>query len=261
MHWIYLSPHIDDVALSCGGLIWEQAKAGDQVEVWTLCAGDPPPGPFSEFVQELHARWQTGPQAVAARRLEDIASCEKMNATPRHFPLPDCIYRRAGLDYWRPASSLALEDEHFLYPDRDAIFGPLHPLEAEMVGQVSQRLSQDLPGQAELVVPLTIGGHVDHRLARAVAEMLPRPLWYYADFPYIGGQPEQLDRLLPGASRPVVFPVSPQGLEAWCAAVAAHRSQISTFWPDLAAMRADLHAYCERSRGTIIWQLASRELA
>jgi hypothetical protein len=36
MRWIYLSPHLDDAALSAGGLIYEQTQAGIQVEIWTF---------------------------------------------------------------------------------------------------------------------------------------------------------------------------------------------------------------------------------
>ena len=79
MHWIYLSPHFDDIALSCGGLVWHQVQAGDVVEIWTVCAAAPDPSqPFSPFAQSLHARWGTGPASVAARRAEDIASCQQV---------------------------------------------------------------------------------------------------------------------------------------------------------------------------------------
>jgi LmbE family N-acetylglucosaminyl deacetylase len=255
MHWIYLSPHIDDVALSCGGLAWEQAQAGHRVEIWTLCAGDPPPGDFSPFAQELHTRWQTGPEAAAARRMEDIASCAQLGATPRHFSLPDCVYRRAGLDYGYPNLSPP-PGEHFLYPDREAIFGQLHPLEAELVRQVGQHLAHQLPEDAQLVIPLSVGGHVDHRLARAAIEGISRPAWYYADYPYIVQQPGSLDEWLPAGAQPVAFRISAPALEAWCQAIAAHRSQISTFWPGLAAMRADIAAYCQRSSGAMLYQVA-----
>ena len=30
MRWIYLSPHLDDAVLSCGGLIFEQSRQGLQ---------------------------------------------------------------------------------------------------------------------------------------------------------------------------------------------------------------------------------------
>ncbi|MBA4379671.1 MAG: PIG-L family deacetylase, partial [Anaerolinea sp.] len=57
MRWIYISPHLDDAVLSCGGLIWEQSHAGTQVEIWTVCTGDPPEGPLSPFAEVLHAEW------------------------------------------------------------------------------------------------------------------------------------------------------------------------------------------------------------
>lgn len=80
MQTIYLSPHLDDVALSCGGLVWQEAQAGEQVAIWTICAGGIPPGPLSDFAKKLHKRWQTGRNAVKHRRQEDIASCSILDA-------------------------------------------------------------------------------------------------------------------------------------------------------------------------------------
>ena len=80
MTWIYLSPHLDDAAFSCGGLIWEQVKAGETVEVWTICAGEPPEGELPPFARSLHDRWGTGGQTVARRRAEDQAACEVLGA-------------------------------------------------------------------------------------------------------------------------------------------------------------------------------------
>ena len=119
MTWIYLSPHFDDVALSCGGLVWEQSQARENVQVWTICAGEVPPGPLSPFAAELHARWEAGQNAPAERRVEDLAACRAMGAVHRHFDLPDCIYRR-GLD----------QTTH-LYASEEAIFGPIHPEEED----------------------------------------------------------------------------------------------------------------------------------
>ena len=93
MSIIYLSPHLDDVALSCGGLIWEQTQSGDSVEIWTICAGDPPQDRLSPFAEELHQRWRVGHNAVDIRREEDIHSCRLLGAKYRHFEVPDAIYR------------------------------------------------------------------------------------------------------------------------------------------------------------------------
>src|SRR5512136_66244 len=82
MRWIYLSPHFDDAVLSCGGLIHEQACQGLQTEIWTIFAGDPPPGPLSEFAQQTHVLWgiTSGEDMVAMRRAEDITAAGIVDA-------------------------------------------------------------------------------------------------------------------------------------------------------------------------------------
>jgi LmbE family N-acetylglucosaminyl deacetylase len=96
MQWIYFSPHLDDVVLSCGGLIWQQTQRGDSVEVWTVCAGDLPPGPYTAFIEELHARWESSENTVLMRRAEDRLACARLGAMPRHLPIPDSVYRRSS---------------------------------------------------------------------------------------------------------------------------------------------------------------------
>jgi LmbE family N-acetylglucosaminyl deacetylase len=247
MHWIYLSPHLDDIALSCGGLLWEQAQVGEPVSVWTICAGDPPEGPLSAFAEELHDRWETGREATQARRQEDILACQRLGALYRHFSIPDCIYRQGA---GSPGQ---------LYTSERAIFGPLHPYEAALVETLSEEITRRLPAQAELVVPLAIGGHVDHRLTRAAAERLAqsgRRLWYYADYPYALSNLEALENLSRAGWLDSPFSVSPAGLAAWQEGVAAHSSQISTFWPNLQTMKGALQAYCQQNKGVHLWRPA-----
>jgi LmbE family N-acetylglucosaminyl deacetylase len=239
MDWIYLSPHPDDVALSCGGLLWEQAEAGDQPQVWTICAGDPPPGPVSDFAAALQSRWETGPIASQQRRQEDIQSCRLLRSAYRHFPLPDCIYRRDD------------KDHIFLYTSEESLFGPLDEREAGLVERLTAELAGALPKGAQLVCPLSVGGHVDHRLTRLAAERLGEACWYYADFPYILNDSDQLARFTQTVWGETWFPISAAGMQAWEAAVAAHRSQISTFWPDLAALQAALRAYARQEDGSL----------
>jgi len=249
MSWIYLSPHFDDVVLSCGGLIWEQTQASETVSIWTVCAGEPPSEPFSSFAESLHTRWEAGDQAVKRRRQEDIAACARISACPRHLAVPDCIYRY----------TLADEARQFLYDSEDALFGPLHPAEQELVSQLTREFSVSLPADAEMVSPLSLFGHVDHRLTRSAAEGLGRSLWYYADYPYVMKTMDQIESLRQAGWQEILFPVSQAGLTAWQEAVAAHQSQISTFWPDLEAMYAEVREYCEMFGGAILWRPPSSE--
>jgi LmbE family N-acetylglucosaminyl deacetylase len=258
MTWIYLSPHLDDAALSCGGLIAHQTSTGETVEIWTICAGDPPPGALSPFAEELHLRWGTGREATALRRQEDLASCAQLSATCRHLPVPDCIYRQAGLDYWRKTKPVERKTNSaqtsFLYPNRDTIFAALHPQENDLVDRLARALSDMLPPESELLCPLTLGGHVDHRLTRAAAESLGRELWYYADYPYVMEHGEQIAALEAGGWLMQRFPISQTAVETWFQAVAAHKSQISTFWPDLSAMQAAIQAYYDQFGGAVVWK-------
>jgi len=251
MNWVYLSPHFDDVVLSCGGLIWEQTQAGQSVNIWTICAGIPQARPLSDFAQSLHTRWETGSQAAMSRRQEDAVACARLSAIPRRFSVLDCIYRRSkrGL-----AEGGAEDPMGFLYTSEDALFGPLHPAERGSIAKLGADLAQALTPGDELVAPLAFGGHVDHRLTRAAVETLERPLWYYADYPYVSRHPDQIQALRQAGWEEILFDVSQDGLEAWQEAIAAHRSQISTFWPDLETMYAAIHDYLDLVGGAILWK-------
>ncbi|MCB9136046.1 MAG: PIG-L family deacetylase [Anaerolineales bacterium] len=240
MKWIYLSPHIDDAVYSCGGLIWEQTQAGDSVEIWTVCAGDPPPGPLSPFAQKLHHRWGTGAAAGQVRRAEDLRAGACVGANVRQFDLPDCIYRRD------PVSREAW------YASEAAIFGKVHPEDTGTKWLVHQ-LKVHLPSEALVVCPLTLGNHVDHQLVRAAAEKAGCVQWYYADFPYAAREETDAERRVPAGWRRELFPISPAGLQAWADGAALYASQISTFWADETAIFADFQAYTQQHGGIRLW--------
>jgi LmbE family N-acetylglucosaminyl deacetylase len=245
MRWIYLSPHLDDAALSCGGLIWEQGASGEPASIWTICAGDPPEQVLSPFAESLHARWGTGLAAAEQRRQEDLRSCARIKAECVQLSIPDCIYRQ------HPQTGA------YLYACEEAIIGPLHPAEAALVEELSAELARRLPGGSKVVAPLALGGHVDHRLVRAAAEQLALPadaLWYYADYPYVLQSAGELDELRRSNWQTRQHPVSAAALSAWQASIAAHASQISTFWPDLGAMEAAMRAYWAQNQGVLLWK-------
>jgi len=241
MNWIYLSPHFDDIALSCGGLVWEQAQAGNSVSLWTICGGDPPRRALSAYAQILHQRWETGVQATQARRGEDIAACQTLGVPFRHFGFPDCIYRPRRKDI-----------PHYYTSDK-AIFGTVHPAERKnMVYRLSNIFRQEIPTGTQLVCPLTLGNHVDHVITRRAAERSGHALWYYPDYPYVLKSAAVLERYRQDGWKAVQFPISESGLRAWQDSVARHTTQINTFWPNLEAMRAAIRDYAQGK--VILWR-------
>jgi len=241
--WIYLSPHFDDVALSCGGLVWEQAQAGEMVSIWTVCAGEPPAGDFSPFVQELHARWELGENASAQRRVEDTNSCRRLGASYHYFSIPDCIYRR------HPQMG------EFMYASETALNGPLQPGDTQVIHSLQEVLMRSLQPDVVLVCPLGLGAHVDHQLTRLAAEGLGRELWYYADFPYLLQRKALVEQMEQEGWVSQVFPISLEGLEAWQDSVSAHASQISTFWVSDLAMRQAVADYLGWYKGLRLWRM------
>jgi LmbE family N-acetylglucosaminyl deacetylase len=217
--WIFLSPHLDDVVYSCGGLIRDRVDAGDTIAVWTIFAGDPADGPLSEYAESLHARWELGREAVARRRAEDRQACEIVGAVHLHFSRPDCIYRRDP------------ETGEAHYQSDEAIFGEVAPVEAAWLPQaLAREWGVMLPPDARVVCPLGLGGHVDHRIVRRAAEGLGREVWYFADVPYVFEREGEIGGLAPEGVEAVVFPISDGAFRVWMAANAAYASQFSSFW-------------------------------
>ena len=222
MKWIFLSPHLDDIAFSCGGLVWDLTNAGHSVEIWTITAGDPPDDTLSPLAQTLHQNWGLGLDAVDLRRKEDQKACQIIGADPRYFSHLDCIYRKTP------------EGEPYYLADED-IFGGLDPREGVLVDRLSGQLLEELPVDARIVAPLGIGNHVDHELTRKAANRLGIPLMFYADYPYareINGQ--EVLRFMEQSPewQYEEFPVSEVGLDKWILSSQAYKSQISTFWAD-----------------------------
>jgi LmbE family N-acetylglucosaminyl deacetylase len=229
---------MDDAVLSCGGRIWHQAQAGDKVLVVTVFGGGPPPGaPLSAFARQLHARWGDPLDAIATRQAEDLAALALLGAEADHWPYADCIYRQAA-------------DGRFLYASEEALWGPVHPAEQDLVAELAARLAAaPLRPGGTVYAPLAVGHHVDHRFVRRAAESCGHVLTYYEDFPYAQDPQALQAALAERPAQPELVPLASEALEAKIAAIARYRSQISTFWADTEQMAAAVRAFAERTGG------------
>lgn len=110
------------------------------------------------------------------RRDEDRAALDRLAAFLLQLPFADCIYR---------VDPITLQP---LYDSEAAIFGSIR--EAVITGRVAAALRSKIAAirssgsTVKIFVPLTAGRHVDHLIARAVAEHVNQPLIYSEDFPY-----------------------------------------------------------------------------
>lgn len=247
---IYLSPHLDDAALSCGGMITTQAARGEQIAVITIFAGSPQADrPLSPFAQSLHRRWQeAAPLGLSfrdpsmRRREEDLHALAELGGQIQvlHGHLGDCIYRtdRAG---------------RFLYASEEAIFG--QPNDSDPAWELIQERPALQAGQI-VYAPLAVGGHVDHRITRQIVErwrLPPAQVRFYEDYPY-AEKPGAVEMITDGSSlRLDLIPLDEAALAAKIRSVACYDSQISTFWPDLHTMGQALRGYAAHRGGEALW--------
>jgi LmbE family N-acetylglucosaminyl deacetylase len=242
MRHLYLSPHLDDVALSCGGTIHQRAADGEQVEVLTLFAGEFTGHEISSFALLQHEYWGKPPQPMLLRRTEDSAALALLGADARHFDSLDAIYR-AG------------PDGEWLYSQEESLWNGVHP--ADPVAQngaqaLAEHLAALLPpkDQAIIYAPLAVGCHVDHQIVHAAARHLLAHgcrVTFYEDYPYA-------ER--PGATEAAV---TAAGAEAWrvetvslnSADLAAKVSALSYYRTQMAVLFGGAEAMANR-----IWTFA-----
>jgi LmbE family N-acetylglucosaminyl deacetylase len=169
-HRVYLSPHLDDAIFSCGGAIAGACAEGLAVLVATVCSAVPPASQeLSPLARSLHDRWGLAPAEVVPTRLaEDERALALAGADGLRLGLVDALYRR-------PPG----------YDRHETLFGaiaPDDPLPAALRRAVVE-LASRLP-DALFVLPLGVGGHVDHRATHEVATALIAPVAFYEDLPY-----------------------------------------------------------------------------
>jgi LmbE family N-acetylglucosaminyl deacetylase len=176
---IYLSPHYDDAALSCGGAIHQQTQAGQTVLVVTICAAPPPIGdPLSSFAQELHTSWGNPDNVVATRQAEDQASMMFLGSDYLRLDFNDCIYRKNS------------RTGEWFYTNNSELFGKIHPADLAQADKIAEVVSTQIPGGGDAIIyaPLTVGRHVDHQLTHVAACQLQQQGWdviFYEDYPYV----------------------------------------------------------------------------
>ncbi len=186
---------------------------------------------------------------VETRHVEDVTAMKRLGADWVNLGLTDAIFRRVvgPLHPYRTVKTL---------------FGPIDPREADLVKLMTLRLA-NLPAvgpETRVLTPLGIGGHVDHRLTRAAAEawrdLAGIALAYYEDLPYAAelaarsqaAADPAVAGLTAGNAPPLVshlVPMSAMDLEAKIEAMAAYRSQITTFWSSEDEMADDVRRWAD----------------
>ena len=220
---IFVSPHLDDAALSCGGAIAHLVGSGARVAVVTVFTADRPAGePLSALARRTHASWGIGEEPFAARRDEDLAAMQLLAAHAEHLGLLDAIYRRSASGealYGDQLVAPAAEDAERFLPQLVAA------LEASALGAARE---------ARVFCPESTGGHVDHTLVRTAVEQIVGAgrIVYYSEFPYSARPGVSAARPDDAATSTAhALPLTAEEVDARIAAVACYASQLRGLFP------------------------------
>jgi len=206
---VFVSPHPDDVALSCGGLVALLRGRGEDVAIVTIFCGagsrdrltryqfralgfdrdadgrgDPEPTDLAEANADAPAAAPKPDEVMAVRRAEDEAFARFARASLVSLKEPDAVFRG--------------------YAGKSQLMGSPRADDPAPIEELRAALARLAPDR--LYIPFAIGGHVDHRQTRGAAmALLSEPgspyldrAFFFEDFPYahtVGF--ERLDQLDP----------------------------------------------------------------
>ena len=210
---IVISPHLDDAALSCGGLISELSRQ-IPVEVWTIFCGAPLWGPYSSVAQWLHGvcGGKTGARLMATRRMEDRHAMRLLGAQSwTHFRWYDSVYRKT---FWN----------QFLYADCRQTHW--HSADDKWVRTIGAQLNHRLKPDDILIGPASIGKHVDHLITTAACKSLNcNRIFWYAEVPYLQRFPDEFLEFSANMTQ-VNASISLESVASWKQSVAMYSSQL-----------------------------------
>jgi LmbE family N-acetylglucosaminyl deacetylase len=178
--FLFISPHLDDAALSCGGLIKRLTKSGHPVLVATVFTSDLPQGlPMSWLARRNQMAWGAGMLPFASRRDEDVNAMKTLEADHIHLGLLDAMYR--------------MDAGNNSYYVKNTVGVPVVPIDMENCRKLLTAKFQEIQsrygdGVLRVFCPMGLGGHVDHMIVRNVVESFWKPdeIVYYEDYPYAG---------------------------------------------------------------------------
>jgi len=240
---VFLSPHYDDIPLSCGGIATRISRGGVAPEIALIFGDHPDPDQLlTGFAQELHEQWGlSSEQVIDARRAEESAASALIGAVDTYLPFHDAIYRGSR------------------YASDEELFGGTKDDETDMPFRIISELNlvQADRSSVRVYAPLAIGRHVDHQHAFQVGIRLTADgydVWFYEDLPYalVAGEAD-------GRMSQIESPLASAGLvdvrEVWetkIDAIMAYPSQLAVIFSEYvgtgstrAAIDAAMRAYSQ----------------
>jgi LmbE family N-acetylglucosaminyl deacetylase len=209
---IFVQPHFDDIALSCGGTVACCAATDGAPLIVTVFSSGPPASELTPFAKDLHARWGAGDAPWLARADEDAAALRALSADGVHLHHGEAIYR--GYDTWPGIIGTPRAED-------DAV--------SSKIARQIEEIWRERP-HARVYLPFGVGGHVDHQVCHLAGASLMAAgarVSFYEDFPYatLAGRVERRMAQLGAAHSVELVDITPW-MDQRLAAIGCYTSQL-----------------------------------
>jgi LmbE family N-acetylglucosaminyl deacetylase len=179
----FISPHLDDAALSCGSLMVHLAKTNKVtvVNVFTKAHSGPYTFSAKKFL-EYSGNYNNAVKLFRDRKKEDNIALSRLGIKTINLDFEDALFRRhkaPGL-----LGKLLPEIDH-AYPTykwhiiKNKIFS-----KDDTQGRLGKKLKKLIAENSIVFTPYNIASHIDHHIVRSACEMEFSTTSLYSDFPY-----------------------------------------------------------------------------
>jgi len=227
---LVVSPHLDDAVWSTGALLYELVAGGQKPLVATVFTDSPPADlGLTTFAQEMHDKWGGSADEVwRQRQSEDRIALDHLQVESRNLGFLDAIYRD--------------------YVDENLLAGELLERDSELGARIVEQLEPLLTTDAAVVLPLAVGGHVDHLVCfelHSILEPMVARVLFYEDFPYMsrpGDETRRHEELATQGLHPVSYQltIGDDALGVHQDATALYVSQVDGFFPTRSDLDRDV---------------------
>jgi len=187
-HCYFISPHLDDAALSAGGLISYLADKTPVtvINTFTQVHGGSVTRSAKAFVKQCG--YKNARKLFSDRRREDKLLFKKIGVKVENLDLIDVLWRKKGSEnvVTKIVGSIIPELTH-IYPTYrfHGGNGKISPSDKKLISSLKDKLLKTIKGDNYVIFcPVGIGGHVDHIIVREVCTSVFKNVIYWSDFNY-----------------------------------------------------------------------------
>lgn len=225
----FISPHLDDAALSCGELIRELSKKTDVtvVNIFTSTNLGKPTFTAKKALKELNF---SSPSDFYKERVnEDRKALESVHAKIINLNFVEALWRQIKYpSFIRRGLAKILPEFTYVYPTYKFHIakGEISEKDNELISHINTSLKKIIPNNAIVFCPFGVGNHVDHLVTKTAVEKSFNPI-YWIDQPYFKSKKTILEKNIVSSS--FTFKVNKKSKEKL---LAHYKSQLPAMFPE-----------------------------